>query len=327
MPRLLVLGFSNTALNTGYTAPLRRLLGRSHPELEIRVCGLGGLGPQVVPVMFERMHRLHGPFTHVLLEIATSIYARNTPDSREEAEELIADCLNRVAETGARPALLHLLRTDLAGARLPFAQLLTDAAQAQGYPVVDLAEGLVARKGRDFALSLLRDTVHTTPEGSLHQAREIAEALGEWLRMAGSPAGPARPARRRQALPLLPHARERDTYVWQDLTCEVALIRAGETLQLQLPEPLLVYGLSFILGPRSGRLDVGLDTTSLSVPAYDEHCFYRRLGLHLLQPAQQRPRRSITLRQDPALPTLPLRRGEADPSPREGQPVDLLYLG
>ncbi len=317
------MGFSNTALNTGYTVPLRRLLAQSHTALDVRVCGLGGLGPQVLPVMFDRLHRLHGPFTHVLLEVATSAYATSSPDGPAQAVDLIADCLNRVAETGARPALLHLLRTDLAGARLPFTALLTAAAEAQGYPVVDLAEGLIARKGRDFALGLLRDTVHTTPEGSLYQATATAEALAGWLRQTEPPSVPKRPLRRRQALSLASYAREQDRYVWQDLDCVVALLRADETLRVPLAEPLQICGLSYIMGPRSGLLEVRLGERSLSVPAYDEHCFYQRLGFRQLPPG---PQRAIAIRQDPALPTQPLRRGKPDLSPREARPVDLFYF-
>lgn len=190
------MGFSNTALNTGYTAPLRRRLAQSHPALEVRVCGLGGLGPQILPVMFDRLHRLHGPFTHVLLEIATSAYATATMDDPAQAADLIADCLNRVAETGARPALLHLLRTDLAGARLPFTALLTQAAEAQGYPVVDLAEGLVAREGRDFALGLLRGPARTPARPASRRPRP--GAAGSCCR-----AGRSRPS----AAPLAPAAR------------------------------------------------------------------------------------------------------------------------
>jgi hypothetical protein len=327
MPRLLVLGFSNTGLRAGYTGPLKTLLAERHPELELFVCGLGGLSPHVVPVAFERMQRRHGPFTHVVLEIATSVYARSTADTPEQAGQLILDCLHRVAESGARPALLHLFRTDLTEARLPFARLLTEAATAHGYPVVDLAEDLVRRKGEDFVRGLLRDTVHTTPEGSLYQAEEVLAALEGWLRSTAPAAIPPRPALRRLGLALQPFARRAGLFHWQDFLCETGVIEAEETLTVELPEPLRVFGLTYLVGPRTGRLEFGLDDRMVAIEAFDEHAHFVRLGLRVLAPSQQGLVRRVSLRQDPAMPQVSLKRGTPDEGPREGQVVDLLHLG
>ncbi|SHI43581.1 hypothetical protein SAMN02745194_00358 [Roseomonas rosea] len=327
MPRLLVLGFSNTALRAGYTGPLKTLLAERHPELELFVCGLGGLSPHVVPVAFDRMQQRHGPFSHVVLEIATSVYARSTTDTPEQAGQLILDCLNRAAEAGARPALLHLFRTDLTVARLPFARLLTEAATEHGYPVVDLAEGLVQRKGEEFVRGLLRDTVHTTPEGSLFQAEELLAALDGWLRSTVPATVPPRPALRRLGLALHLSAGRAGLFHWQDFLCETGVIEAGENLTLALPEPLRVFGLTYLVGPRTGRLEFGLDERIVPIEAFDEHAHFTRLGLRVLPPAQQGPVRRVSIRQDPAMPQVVLKRGTPDHGPREGQVVDLLHLG
>lgn len=324
MRRLLVLGFSNTALDrSGYVAPLRDALAAADPELEAVVFGFGGLTPHFVPIAFDHMNATRGPFSHVVLEIATSAYARSGQDGPEAADDIVLDCLDRVVAAGARPALVHLYRDDLRDAALPFAHLLSARADALGYPVVDLAEGLVRARGLDFARSLLRDEVHTTPEGSRYQGEAVAAALAAWLRSTAPPALPPPPARRRRGLALAPFAARRGLFEWQDGRLETAVVAAGETLTATSRTPLAVFGLTYLCGPRTGRLEARWGRTTLPIDAHDRFSHFRRIGMRLIAP--HGPLRRLDVRQDPVPLDVALRRGTPDPSPREGELLHLLH--
>lgn len=326
MRRVLFLGFSCTAVQFSYATVLRERLQAAGAE--VLLCGLGALTPGVIPVAFDRLNARSGPFSHVILEIGTSGYAMNSLDSRPVARDLALDCLHRVAAAGAKPAVLLLYRADLGAARLPWNRILSKTAGRCGAPVVDLAQGLVEARGEAFARSLLRDEVHATPEGDAFQADQIMERLGDWLADDTPPPVPTPPAWVRRAIGLASHGAETGVFRRQDYAFPFARLRAGETLTIDLPRPLRASGLSFVMGPHAGDLEVATDESEPFVAsAFDPFSYFERLGARAFgDPASGRVITRLAVRQRPEAPDVRLLKGEPAPGPREGRLVDLLYF-
>jgi hypothetical protein len=317
-PRILVLGFSATAQPDGYAAYLRGLLARDHPHIHLHACGLGGLHPLLIPPALDHLQATQGPFTHVLLDIATSIYGNLIARDEAEARAIAQDCLHRPAALGIRPALLVMPRRDLNADAARFTAMLAHAAQEAAAPVLDLTEPLAADP------ALLRDAVHTTPQGSRRATAAIAAALAPWWNDFATPPPAPRPPAFRRALPLAsprdPHALPFDHH---GFACHSLALPAGQRATLRLSHPVHATGLAFVTDPRAGLMHLDGDCRPLEIQAYDTHAYYDRLNFNRLTAP-----RLATLRiaQDPAMPDIALRKGTPDPAPRRGRPTHLHYL-
>lgn len=318
-PAILALGFSVTAQPDGYAAYLRGLLARDHPHIRFHACGLGGLHPLVIPPALDHLQATAGPFTHVLLDIATSIYGNHIARDEAEALAVARDCLHRPAALGMRPALLVTPRGDLNADAARFTAMLARAARDAGAPVLDLTATLAADP------ALLRDTVHTTPLGSRRAAAAIGAALASWWNDA-TPARPAPPPPAfRRALPLAPPdaaaTLEFDHY---GFACRSLDLPAGQRLALRLSHPVHATGLAYVTDRRAGLMHLSGDCRPLALQAYDAHAYYDRLNFHRLAGAAALARLDIA--QDPAMPAVALLKGTPDPAPRRGRPTHLHYL-
>ena len=305
--KLLVLGFSLTAVQDGYTQPFRERLARSNPELAVDFCGLGGLNPTFVPIALANILG-KDTYTHVLLEISTSIYGRITTDTDEDIEDLVFDILTLIADHGASVAFAKFFRMGHDYKSQKFDTILDRIAQTYAIPLVNLADGLVDERGIDFAVSTLRDDVHTNASGSEFQADALMAELGVWF-ASGRPVSVPRPTYLRQIF--LPQ--QDDEFAKQNYAFACLKIAEGERLSVEMSETLIT-GMAYIMGPDSGDFRVGLNGThDYALTAFDERCYYERIGMRRLGP---RFATSLTVDQKADLPTVPLLKGEAYLGPR-----------
>lgn len=325
--RLLIFGFSCTSLRQGYATTLLPSLRSTSEHTEVVVSGLGGLGPPVVPFALDRLLAERGPFTHVLLEIGTSIYARTARESEAEATALIHECAHRITAARARPALLLLHRDGLDPQRIRWNDLLRSYCEAHQIPLIDLAEGLIADIGIEGVHSLLRDNVHTTPEGSRVLSDRMLPGILAWLASEDPVPQLDAPEFVRKAHELAPHAVATDRFEGNNFAMNCAVLEGGESLSVQFARPLRAFGITFVYGPRSGTFSITLNGDhEFEFAGYDEFSFYRRIGMRSFGPPQGRWVSSIAIKQRSELPDVQLKAGNPDLSPRRGLVGSLLYF-
>lgn len=325
--RLLVVGFSCTAVTEGFTKYLKEKLAETDPDLDVKLCGFGGLAPPVVSTAMDRMFKQQGPFTHVIMEIATSIYALNTQDTIEAAQDLVDECVERVVKAGAKPAFLLLYRKGFENPKLRFNDVLRQRAEEFGYPVVDLAEGAIKQRGMEFIHSLLVDDVHTNAAGSEFHAEKAIEQLKDWLTDSTAPQRTRAANQRRNSMATSPFSKTVGVFEKQDYKLEYSLIPEGKSLTIAPLYPIRLFALTFLYGPKTGNIKITTDTgRPFTLQAYDDTSYYRRMGMRNVgAPMKGRLIRQITFEQLPGIPDVKLRKGVVDPSPREGQIVDLHF--
>ena len=328
MRKVLIIGFSCTELSDGYAAALSEMLTERFIGIQIFRCGLGGLNPHVIPSAIEKLNQTHGPFTHVILEVSTSIYAWNTRDSFDLAADLAVDIAYKASISGARTAILLLYRHEKQPALVPWNDILRDLAVREGYPIVDLAEGFIKDRGIDYALSLLRDVTHTTKEGSRIQAELILNALAGWL----TDTSPGKVSRNSIV--------NRSSVSFADLTGAASQLfrrldatfpyielAAGESIRIDFPKPVLTNGITFVYGPWGGRVSMSVDDEEpIYFDCIDDRSYYERLGLRYFNPRDGRNVTRIELKQENFRPAVSLLRGEVDSEPPKARLVSILTL-
>ncbi|QEW22345.1 hypothetical protein LA6_004563 [Marinibacterium anthonyi] len=284
-PRLLIFGFSNVATTSGFCLPTIERLDAAFPGIEVLRVGLGALQPQVAPAYLRMAHDRLGPFTHVLLEINSSAYATHPLSTEAGGRELLADTLLAVREMGADPVfMLHYRRWKVPLA-LDFNALVRRFCAEADLPLIDLAEGLVDRYGIDAVQGWLRDDTHTTPEGGVVMAEELAPVLrGELARdpWFGDRVLP-RPQLRRGSVdlgPLLPDLAV-ESFECVDLMLPYLRLDKDADVNIDLGETIFAQGLVHLFHPAGGRSLVTVDDAEkpLVLTTIDPFSYYVRIGV------------------------------------------------
>ncbi|MEJ8573334.1 hypothetical protein [Microbaculum marinum] len=325
-PKVLLIGFSNTAMPTGYATVLKYDFARECPGGEIVRVGLGALQPFAIPPFVRLADRQHGPFSHVLFEVNTSAFAIHPYRTEAIARELLADMVLTTREIGAGPAFLVLYR-DFGGKVVVDFNAITRAFCAEyGIPVLDLAEGLIAEVGEHFVRSLVRDGVHTTTHGTRFQAERALPFLLEFvnapLRPGASPAG--KPVRRRflDLADLLPELRHERVSL-SNLELDLVLLGDGQTASLDLGRERLLEGIVHLYHLGGGRADIRLDDREAAtvLTSIDRFSYYTRIGVQGFNAFRGERASKVRIdgvraARDVALDRTP-RDGEASPSVRQ----------
>lgn len=261
-PRLLIIGFSNVATTSGFTLPTITRLGDARPGLQAFRVGLGALQPQVIPPYLRLAADRLGPFSHVLLEINSSAYALHPLSTPDSGRELLSDILLTVQDIGAEAAFMLHLRRWKGQVYLDFDALIRRFCAELDLPLIDLADGWIARHGPDQVAAWLRDDVHTTAAGGEVMAEALAPFLLDWLDRMPWLAGRSlpRPLWRRgvqdtaPALAGFPLERHDCT----DLPLDYVRLEDADTL-LDLGRTVRAQGLVHLFHPAGGRLTVTPD--------------------------------------------------------------------
>lgn len=326
--KVLIMGFSVTGARSGYAQVLQDAAAAGAlADVEILRCGLAGLTPLPLAVVYERAAAKRGPFDYVFLEIATSIYGARIADWPNEGLDLLYDLFDRIAQSGAGVGLINLYRDDFDYPYHLYDMMLEALAARHGLPLLDLGAGLARREGATFCKALLRDTVHTNAEGSRFQAEAVGDFIREALRANRRPQDLPKPRRRAREVDVatacgLP---SRDFSAYGVETVH-GVLSAGEGCVAKLPAGALLYGISYVSGPRSGELELHLHGVDSIVPVmtYDEFCFVERYNFSAIRTTEACTGVAITLKD--AMPDIRLLKGEADLSPREAYPIALHYF-
>lgn len=268
--RIAYLGNSITAQRAGYREKLHAML-QDHSRHRHRAinAGFGGVGAMASLCTMDRMVARHRP--HIcFIECLTGDIGVGWHALGGAAVEAIVTKLRAI---GATPVLLLLPREGMAAREaLELADLYRRVAVHHGVLQIDLHHRW------DDLGPLLRDGVHTTPEGADIFARAICDGLDRPLPAAGaaprlfspdlSSAAEVSPA---------PHMRGRQADGLFRLQLPYWTLAAQEKLDLVLPGQSLL-GLLLIQGPHAGTIAINGRAHDLR----DRWSHYERLHAHVL---------------------------------------------
>lgn len=315
--RLLIIGFSNVVTTSGFSVPTIRRLGELTPGIEACRIGLGALTPHVIAPYLRLANDRLGPFTHVLLEIASSAYALHPLSTEAAGRELLADILLTVQEMGAEAAFLLHLRRWTRPVVLDFGALIAQLCSELGLPLLDLAQGWIDRVGEAQVSAWLRDETHTTAEGGAAMAEVVAPFLQEL--MARPPQLPGlrlpRPVWRRGVLDLkdvlgdFPH----ETFSCLDLPQDYARLE-GREVTIDPGRAVQGLGLVHLFHPAGGHVTVTPDPPGPQqrVTMIDAQSHYPRIGVLPFDFFRGRTLRTLTLAVPQEAPEIRLGRGQQE---------------
>jgi len=309
MKNVLVLGFSVTAENPGFVEAARKAL---EPEAGITLhkIGLGGLQPYHMRHMLDEIFEDVAPDL-VIAELATPAFRsfpRPPEDHQDTVDALVACCAARNVALG----FLDLPRTDVDSE--------TDWVFAMHKATCD-AHGLPYLRGPEGE-GLLRDVVHTTPEGTQAYADILLELLDRPLVV---PQGPSGTVRKGFGSVLIGRVAPQDLYAFSrgGYTVETPQLAAGQTVTIPFGKPTKVCGISYLMGPRTGKLRLVNGTEERIIPCYDQFCYYERFGAMMFEP---RLWDAVEITQLPDMPDTELLKGEPDLSERLGFPAHVFTI-
>lgn len=304
--RILVIGFSVSAETPGYVEQAAKLPG-IRARYQISKVALGGVHLHQLQYLLNQIVTDNDMADFYVLEVATS--AIRVLPAFSLYPEALAATLAFFTSRELRLAIFDLPRRDI--------DTDTDALLAMHQSVCDAQSLPYSRVALDT--TQLKDDVHPTPEGQ----RRYASAFAAFLERvtAALPATAARSWSKARAAPLKtsiaiagvispPHARtvfNRSGYVQEFVELE-----AGSSIEIAVPKGQVLTGLSYLIGPRSGRLAISGETVSgapfeRTITCYDQFAYYTRLGVRLFPPVTAERVRIVQL---PDQPDIELLKGE-----------------
>lgn len=308
--KLLVLGYSVTAEKNSYVEYAReRLSGEG--GLTVAKVGYGGLQPHDARYLFPSVIRREAPDI-IVLDQATPAFRKFTSNAAEYRLCLLS-VIRICQRQGIRLALLDLPRTDVDYADDWVTRLHAEEAARADIPCLR-----VAGRPED-----VWDEVHPTETGKEH----YADALVGLIAQARVPAGDSG---------LLANVPEYDCLELDDRAPPALgrkiFERGGDIVTMvQLDEDqsvafdfgslVTIRAVSYLMGPRTGYLELVVDGRTFTALAYDGFCYYERLGVYSLDPRAVPPGARgmrLTIRQLRGLPEVPLRKGDPYTGPRSG---------
>ena len=283
-PRLLIIGFSNVATTSGFSLPTIARLKEARPGLQAFRVGLGALQPQVIPPYLRLAAERLGPFSHVLLEINSSAFALHPLSTAESGRELLSDILLTVQDIGAEAAFMLHLRRWKGQVHLDFDALIRQFCAELDLPLIDLADGWLARHGPDQVAAWLRDDVHTTAEGGEAMADALAPFVLDCLSRSPWMAGRRlpRPLWRRGVLDTAPALAglPEEQHDCTDLPLDYVRLDGADTT-LDLGRTVRAQGLVHLFHAAGGRVTLTLDPpgTGLRLATIDPFSYFTRIGV------------------------------------------------
>ncbi|WP_306396787.1 hypothetical protein [Telluria beijingensis] len=328
--KVLLLGFSVTEDRLGYAHVAKKLLLVSHPEIDLYICGVGGITPQPLSVLFEHVDKQHGPFSHVFLEISTSAHSKYTLHSVErDVLDVAYDLFRKIQTTGAEVSLINLYRKDFDYEYHYFDMLLESLSARFQIPLLDLGNKLLAERGREALAPFLKDYVHTTEAGADFQGREAARFIGEVVTSGARNKKTPLPRTTISSLSVISQVTNASQYWYKrgGIELTAASIDEGNEIEILIPDGYSVCGISFLSGPRSGKLGLRFDSAEMEtiISTYDEYCYYERFNYRWFN--SHFSGKSVAVRQISGTPDVELRKGSVDSRPRIGRIFDIYLAG
>jgi hypothetical protein len=311
------LGASVTVQKEGYRPRLhemiRRRFGRQHPSL---FAALGATSVLSAVFLTDELVASHRP-TLCLVEYSTPLPGRR---DLAEASSAIDGIIAKLLAVGCQPCLLHLYRRGEGQDQI--VGMFEEVAARHGIPSIDLLTPLRAavEGGQLDKQWLLRDGIHTTPEGSQLVAEmadiaigRIADAGGPGARLIAAPTVPSYRHARQVAASLEDAIGDAELALFR-LQRPYLRIKPGSRVRRRLDESL--HGLAVVLGPESGEVEISAGGESQCRMLFDPSSHYERFGTALLRnPVPPGVETTISLTE--TKPDYSISRGPIEPPPEQ----------
>lgn len=319
--KVLVFGFSVSEQKDGYVPELSSMLAERYPDVEVVSRALGGMHPpEAVHIFDEVVPR--GSFDLVVLELMTTSYRFSSPTDDDYGIVLfqfIAKSLRR----STRVVVVNLPRVEVDYESDKFTEIAQRLCYSLNVPFANIAVE-TAREGR--LAELIPDGVHTTPSSGklfaemLFPVVDSALGTNSGVRWPFSDYDAADHARCVSIAGLLPQ--HEGIELKRSFNPLGIAIQGGKSLEIHLLGPTNVVGLTYFMGPRTGRMVIRGSSVECELGAFDIFCYYERLNGDLFSNPISSTR--ISIYQDNRVPDLVPVKGEKDYGDRLGVVVHLL---
>jgi hypothetical protein len=273
------LGTSVTRQRNGYRPRLHELLERRRGRpLETVAAGLGAMDAVAFAFLTDEFITSHGPDL-CFVDVTSSMLSPNRTSA--DGEAALDGIFTKLRRAACETCLLHL-PWRVRGRRFASRMAAFEAvAELHGVPSIDLATPLheAAAAGLLDDGRLFRDEVHTSEEGSAAYAAALDAAVGD-LMDAG-----------REEVPPLPDAPATSFRDSRHVPADPA--DGGEPGRFRLLQPFVrvaegsvtrrtfegsVDGITLVLGPESGEIEVTDPRGSQRAMPWDPWSHYERFG-------------------------------------------------
>lgn len=305
--KILVLGFSVTAERPGFVGLAKDTLEQRHNAEVVKV-GLGGLQPYHARYLFPQIIADHDPDI-LILDHATPAF-RNFYNDQADYRNSLLSILRECYERRIRVAVIDFPRTDVDYDTDWVSKCHERISSALKIPYlrIPVTEGV------------LRDEVHTTEFGS----RFYADALLRIVPLAVEP--DVEPAYF-EGVPRYGSVKIADILPDEATTTidrggyatDMITIPARKTLTIPFASPQHIGGFTTLMGPRTGTLELQFSTVTRRQMAYDQFCYYERMGAFVMpEDVRALPASSLKITQTADVPAVVLLKGEKNTDTRVG---------
>jgi hypothetical protein len=309
---VLVLGFSVVADTPGFVEQAQAL---ESSRFRFAKVGIGGVRLStfryMLPLLLEQ-----NPCDLLILEIGTPGLRWNDADQAREYRELVTEVTTNLQSTGQAIALWDLPRINAATG--------PDGIY-DSHAALCLA-GNIPYLRTPFKPKMLRDDVHCSVEGHAFYATELVRFVNQIVEVSSvsrqkGMRGNTTTQSKWQAIPVAPlwpsSAVIVERLTRSGLDIDMFALTSEASVTLSVPDPWQIMGVSYLIGPRSGTLEISSPdrTERQRIGVYDKFCYYRHLGLKLFSPPRGA---TVTLTQLEHKLDTDLLKGTTDNGPRCG---------
>lgn len=329
---ILLLGFSCTDTEDGYAAFLEQKLKEVDPSILISRCGLGGLAPPIIPAVLRTQIESGGRYTHVLLEISTSIYQWLETTTPGQARDVIRDIIYTALSLGIRPCFLMLHRVEATTPFVNLNEIIREESIRSRTDYIDLSRNMDQIFGRGWFDRHYRDAVHTNEAGGrAHASYALPQLLNILDHDKYDKMTFALPTEGRRAASVaeLTGLDAAGTFRRKSYERPYVILKEKEQITVKFPEPRRAMAVTFIMGPWSGSFYMELSgeiVKKLNVNAFDERSYYPRLGLRTINGYAGSDVKEMTFSFSSRCEEVALIKGKRNPYPAEIRLVDIIIL-
>jgi GDSL-like lipase/acylhydrolase family protein len=282
-------GASVTVQRNGYRPRLHGALQSRFGQEHRSVNGsIGGVGPVSSIFFLDQLVLPYEPAL-CLVEYASGDYRSGIPieDISGAAEEIVV----RLRDRGSTPCFIHTYRAQWDRRCDEVVAAWEEIAARHGVPTIDLAwtlrEAIAA--GALEGGELLRDEIHTNPEGSELIASLVDRALADLFETTGDPP-PERRSSRAGATDFsgarVQPARLDDTDgrgSERRFRLQLEYVEVGPAVPVHCRPMGQLIGLVVLIGPDSGEIEVSWSGGLENIVLFDEFSHYQRLSTVVLR--------------------------------------------
>lgn len=314
--KVLVLGFSVTGDPVGYVEHWTEDFSARRKGFAVSKIGIGGLQPPQWRHLVRSMLEAHRPDI-AIFEMATPFY-RLVPKS----DRIIKEHFETIDFLVSLCSKMNILCGVL------------DLPQDKIDHSTDWMDGVHRKACEKYGISMvtvpmqdgiMRDNVHPNDDGRKLYAKNLDNLILRVSRSSNKKYSLASPNRSFEAYLAADTSHtagviadfERNGY-----KVNFVELSAGQSSLFKFPKPALFVGVVTLMGPKTGYMDIRIDSQENIICCYDMYCYYNRLGGKRISPSLTD---EVVVVQGKVVPEIEPLKGKKDGGPRSGGISHFLY--